>query len=206
MASKLSRDIASEAMDIESNTQSVKRASTPTLNNKKKIVVPVENEVIEEEYIEPSSDENDNEIEDQAQDDGEEENEEEDEEQQEDESELIKQQQELQAKISAFKKKKQQQKRSTAKKTIHKQNLNNLGQAVKRNIRGIAKKVEKTEAVLFKELGKKVNKVGGDKVVTMMSDLVEGIEYPIDSIKCFIARNERACVTVEFSSERILYL
>lgn len=59
---------------------------------------------------------------------------------------------------------------------------------------------------MLKELCNKVNKIGGDKRVMMMADLAEGVEYPIDAIKVYLSRNDRAAVVVEFSSDRILYL
>lgn len=38
----------------------------------------------------------------------------------------------------------------------------------------------------------------------MLSDLPENVDFPIDSIKCFLAKNDKAVVTVEFG-EKILY-
>lgn len=99
----------------------------------------------------------------------------------------------------AIKKKLNQLKPKNESKTI----INKLGSQMKKNVKGVAPK--KPENLLLKELCKKIGKVGGDRIVTMLADIPEGIEYPIDAIRCFIARNDRAVVTVEFG-ERVLYL
>lgn len=78
-----------------------------------------------------------------------------------------------------------------------------LAREMKKNVKGVAPK--RLENSIFKELCKKIGKVGGDRIVTMLADIPEGVEYPIDTIRCFLARNERAVVTVEFG-ERVLYL
>lgn len=40
----------------------------------------------------------------------------------------------------------------------------------------------------------------------MLADIPENVEFPIDSIRVFLARNQRAVVVLEFSGDRILYL
>lgn len=209
MASKqndeLSNTESSVDMDVEPSTSSKKRAGTPIVSersNKKKIVVPAEIETIAED--EDSSDENEeSSMEDHPLDEDENQQDDEVEDQQNEEAELLQQQKLIQAQITAMKKKKQQKAKASVKKNTQKTAMNNLTQAVKKNVRGVAKKAEN---MLLKELCSKINQIGGDKAVAMMSDLVEGVEYPIDSIKTFLARNDRAVVTVEFSGDRILYL
>lgn len=72
--------------------------------------------------------------------------------------------------------------------------------------RWITKKPQKNEEEeFFREMCVNVNKISSEKIVTMISDIAEGIEYPIDIIKCFLSKNEKAVVTVEFDN-RILYL
>lgn len=78
-----------------------------------------------------------------------------------------------------------------------------LGTHMKKHVKGVPPK--KPENQIIKELCKKIAKVGGDRIVTMLPDIPEGIEYPIDTIRCFLARNDRAVVTVEYG-ERVLYL
>lgn len=210
MATKQNRELSSTESSVEMDvepTSTKKRAGTPIVSdraNKKKIVVPAETEMIVED--DETSDENEESSADDHpldEDDNENQQDDEVEEQQNDEAELLQQQKLIQAQIAAMKKKKQQKAKPPVKKNTQKTAVNNLAQAVKKNVRGVAKKVE---CGLLKELCSKINKIGGDKAVAMMSDLVEGVEYPIDSIKTFLARNDRAVVTVEFSGDRILYL
>ena len=40
----------------------------------------------------------------------------------------------------------------------------------------------------------------------MMADIPENVEYPIDPIRVFLARNPHAVVFFEFSAESLLYL
>lgn len=79
-----------------------------------------------------------------------------------------------------------------------------LEKDMKKNVKGVQKKPEKSENIIFRDLAKKIHKIGGDKIVTMLADIPEDVEFPIDSIKCFLAKNEKAVVTCEFG-ERILY-